>query len=120
MKVEEHTAYIKSRRLSKMIWDLSRNWNLQALSTLGNQLIRSADSISANLAEGWNRYSKKDKTNFYIIARGSIGETMDWINKAFERNLINQLQYSQLQDLLEELPKEINGLIKGTNQHLRK
>lgn len=88
MRVDEHTAYRKARKLSYMIWGASKDWDRYTLSTLGNQLIRAADSISANLAEDWNRYSKKDKINFYIIARSSLAETADWLDKAFERNLV--------------------------------
>lgn len=120
MRVQDHTAYIKARKLSTLIWELSREWDKNILSTLGNQLIRATDSISANLAEGWNRYSKKDKISFYIIARGSTAETSDWMDKALERKLIDSLQYRQIQTLLNDLPKEINGLIKGTNLNLKK
>lgn len=119
MKVEEHTAYKKARELANIVWSTSRRWDRNILSTIGNQLIRSSDSISANLAEGWNRYSKKDRINFYIIARGSVAETSDWIDKAMERKLISEDEWNNLSNLLEELPKQINGLIKGTRQYLK-
>ncbi len=120
MKVQQHTAYQKARTLADIVWKTSRNWDRYTLSTLGNQLIRSVDSISANLAEGWNRYSKKDKINFYVIARGSLAETTDWIEKAHSRNLIDLSDYEVAQKILEDLPREVNGLIKGTNQFLKK
>ncbi len=77
MQVNEHSAYIKARDLSRTIWNICSLWDKTALNTIGNQLIRAADSISANLAEGWSRYSKKDRINFYIITRGSTSETAD-------------------------------------------
>src|SRR3989344_417839 len=115
MKVSEHTAYKKARLLSKIVWNISRGWDKTTLSTLGNQLIRASDSISANLAEGWDRYSKKDKINFYVIARASVGEVNDWVEKAYERSLLTESEYKKSSLLLIDLPKEINGLIKGTN-----
>lgn len=120
MKVNEHSAYQNARELNRMVWNASKRWDRNILSTIGNQLIRASDSISANLAEGWNRYSKKDKINFYIIARSSAAETSDWLNKAFERNLINRDEWTKMEQLIEILPKEINGLIKGTKQYLKK
>jgi len=120
MNFTEHTAYKKARELSSIIWNSSREWDRSILTTLGNQLIRAVDSISANLAEGWNRYSKKDKINFFIIARGSVAETADWLEKAYERNLISLSEYNNAQEILISLPKEINGLIKGTNLNLKK
>lgn len=120
MKVDEHSAYQNARKLSSMVWTVSKRWDRNVLSMIGNQLIRAADSISANLAEGWNRYSKKDKINFYIIARASAAETSDWLNKALERNLIDHAEWTKMKQLIEILPKEINGLIKGTRQYLKK
>lgn len=120
MKVQEHSAYKKAREVANLIWRITRTWDKENLKLFGYQLIRSADSISANLSEGWLRYSKKDKINFYIIARGSVGETIDWIEKATTRNLINSKDYSHFKDVLDELPKDINGLIKGTQNNLKK
>ncbi len=110
----------KARVLAKITWSVSNNWDNLTLNTIGKQLIRAADSVSANLSEGWNRYSKKDKVSFFIIARASVTETKDWVEKASERELINDSDYKDLQEILSELPKEINGLIKGTNQNLKK
>lgn len=120
MNVQEHTAYKKARLLSKIVWKTSRTWDRNTFAILGNQLIRASDSISANLAEGWSRYSKKDKINFFIIARGSVAEVADWMEKAFERNLVSLLEYNSAQEILTSLPKEINGLIKGTKLNLKK
>lgn len=119
MTVQEHTSYKNARRVAEIVWKTSKNWDHETLKTIGNQVIRSADSISANLAEGWSRYTKRDKINFFIIARGSAGETLDWIEKAFNRRLINPIDYSETKQLLLDLPKEINGLIKGVNQNLK-
>lgn len=119
MRVNEHTAYKKARALSSLVWEVTRSWDRNTYMILGNQLIRSTDSISANLAEGWNKYKKRDKCNFFIIARGSTAETSDWIEKAKERSLISQNDFDKALQLLKDLPKEINGLIKGTNQNLK-
>ena len=120
MNVKEHTAYKKARELSTIVWQISRKWDRDILNTVGNQLIRATDSISANLAEGWSRYSKKDKINFFIIARGSVAEVADWMEKAYERNLVSLSGYNNAQKILTSLPKEINGLIKGTQMNLKK
>lgn len=120
MKVNEHTAYQNARKLYNIVWNITKRWDRNTLLILGNQLIRATDSISANLAEGWNRYSKKDKINFYIIARASLAETADWLDKASERKLMSEAERIEADSLLEMLPKEINGLIKGTQQYLKK
>jgi four helix bundle protein len=48
---------------------------------LSDQLYRSAGSISANIAEGYSRASKKDQARFYEYALGSARETRDWYYK---------------------------------------
>lgn len=119
MRVQDHTAYKKSRELATLVWNMVKKWDKSNILLFGNQLIRAADSVSANLSEGWNRYSKRDKVNFFIIARGSLAETSDWLEKAFERKLVDDFDYKNLCALLIELPKDINGLIKGTKENLK-
>ncbi|MBA4411197.1 MAG: four helix bundle protein [Bacteroidota bacterium] len=48
-----------------------------AQKTIGAQFIEAADSISANIAEGFGRYHKKDKIKFYYYSRGSTFESTD-------------------------------------------
>ena len=55
--------------------------------TLGIQLVRSADSIGANLAEAGGRRSAGDERRFILIARGSAFETEHWIARADARGL---------------------------------
>ncbi|MBD1397484.1 four helix bundle protein [Pontibacter sp. JH31] len=76
------------------------------------------DSISANLAEGFGRYGKKDKIKFYRYAQGSMYETFDWTEKAKVRKLISEDQYQYVLGELKKLPKAINSLVKYTNNHL--
>ncbi len=56
---------------------------------MGYQIIRSADSIAANIAEGYGRYSPADRKNFYRYARGSFEETKAWLRKAIQRKIIS-------------------------------
>ena len=82
-------------------------------------MIRSADSISSNISEGWNRYYKKDKILFFNYAKGSFYETLDWIEKAHKRDLIGSEDFNRINKIVENFPKEINGLIKGTKTNLK-
>jgi len=64
-----------SEKLSDMIWDAFDKWPQKAQRTIGYQVIRSSDSIAANLAEGYGRYTPADRKLFYRYARGSFEET---------------------------------------------
>ena len=120
MEHKDHNSYKIGLQLSNIIWKIVRDWDIFSRDTIGKQLVRSADSISSNIAEGWNRYYKKDKILFFNYAKSSFYETIDWINKSINRTLISKLEAEVINRLIKSFPKEINGLIKGINQNLKK
>ncbi|KKQ46471.1 MAG: hypothetical protein US63_C0001G0039 [Candidatus Moranbacteria bacterium GW2011_GWC2_37_8] len=87
--------------------------------TVGSQFVRAIDSISANIAEGFGRYNKKDKISFYRIARASSYESLDWLEKSKKRHIISAIEYEYIFKILKEMPREINSLIKYTNNNLK-
>jgi len=119
LKVTDIEAYNISFELSNQIWDIVIQWPYLAQKTIGAQFIDAADSISANIAEGFGRYHKKDKIKFYHYSRGSTLESNDWLEKSISRKLLNEEQYNNFKVELEKLPKAINSLIKYTNLHLK-
>jgi four helix bundle protein len=50
--------------------------------TIGKQLVKSTDSISAIISEGFGRYHFLENKNFCFYAHGSLFETKTWITKA--------------------------------------
>ncbi|RFM28555.1 four helix bundle protein [Deminuibacter soli] len=115
LQLNDIDAYKKAFHLSNYVWDVVVNWNGIAQHTVGVQFIRAADSISANIAEGFGRYFKKDKIKFYRYSSGSVKESLDWNEKAKVRNLIEQEQYQYIFTALQQLPEAINRLIKYTD-----
>lgn len=61
---------------------------------------------------------KKDKIKFYYNARASVFEAADWCKKAYQRNLLTEAEYKIVMEELRKLPKEINYLIKMTENNL--
>jgi four helix bundle protein len=118
LKLNDIEAYRISFSLSNRIWEIVLSWSHFAQNTVGQQYITATDSISANLAEGFGRYGKKDKIKFYRYAQGSMYETFDWTEKARMRKLITEDQYQYVLGELKKLPKAINSLVKYTNNHL--
>ncbi len=78
---------------------------------LVHQLRRSAQSIPANLAEGYGRYYYQDSVRFCYIARGSLEETYSHLTLAYELGYLSQEEYSHLKDEIGELRRMINGYI---------
>ena len=118
LKLDDINAYRIASELSDYIWSIVSKWDWFNKRTLGCQWVKATDSIAANIAEGFGRYHKKDKQKFYYNARGSAFESAHWTKKAFLRDLITQAENEEILKKLRELPKELNYLIKVTEEKL--
>src|SRR3972149_4266613 len=92
LKLNDIEAYKIAFHLSNHVWNIVINWSHLSQNTLGQQFVCAVDSISANIAEGFGRYGKKDKIKFYRISYASAMECLDWNEKSKVRKLINEEQ----------------------------
>jgi four helix bundle protein len=120
LRLNDIDAYKSAFHLSNFVWNMVIKWDLFARRTVGEQFITAADSISANIAEGFGRYFKKDKVKFYLYSAGSVKECFDWNEKSKIRNLMTNGEYEHVFKELQKLPEAINRLIKYTNTKLSK
>ncbi len=112
--MERLKVYQLSIEFSQKVWDLVVNWPYFPKETVGRQIVRSADSISANLQEGAGRYFYKERNQFNIYSRGSLFETRCWLDKAMARNLISKQDFENLIKDCDLLQFEINRMIRST------
>lgn len=119
LSINQIDAYVIAFKLSNQVWEIVIKWDKLAQWTIGKQFINAADSISANIAEGFGRFHKKEKIHFYRYSYGSMEEAKDWTRKAIKRNLLNQEEQKILLTAFEELPRLINQLIKYTDEKLK-
>ncbi|HCT70301.1 hypothetical protein SDC9_21879 [bioreactor metagenome] len=73
----EMPVWQKAHQLSIEIFKISSTLPRSEDYGLTSQIKRSSNSVSGNITEGFGRSTKKDKANFYIIARGSSYETQN-------------------------------------------
>lgn len=111
MKLEDMEIYNISMEISDEIWFSVVEWENLAKYSIGQQIVRSADSIAANIAEGYGRFHFKDRKNFMFYARGSHYETITWLTKAKNRNIISLEFYEGLITKLEKLGVKMNNYI---------
>ncbi len=111
-------CYKRAFLLSNYVWNIVIEWDYFAKKTVGTQFVTAIDSISANIAEGFGRYGKKDKIKFYYYSFGSAKEGLDWNEKSKIRKLLTKEQYEHVLKELQILPVEIHQLIKFTNEKL--
>ena len=119
LQLNDISAYKIAFNLSNYVWNIVVKWDRFARDTVGGQFVRAADSVSANIAEGFGRYFKKDKIKFYRYSQGSIKETFDWNEKSKVRKLLKPEEYEHILGELQKLPKEIAQLISYTNKKLK-
>jgi four helix bundle protein len=110
---ENLEVYRLSEKLADGIWGVVEKWEPLARDTVGKQLIRAADSIGANLAEGVGRGSFQDNRRFVRVARGSLNETKHWLRRAYRRNLLNQETIGLLKTILNELSPRLSSYLKS-------
>ncbi|MDO8335675.1 MAG: four helix bundle protein [Candidatus Saccharibacteria bacterium] len=80
---------------------------------LVDQITRSAISITSNIAEGFSRQSKKEKVQFYHIAKGSLTEIHNQILICFDTDLIDSIQFKTLELKIETAGRLLTGLIRS-------
>jgi four helix bundle protein len=113
-EVYELDVYRLAEELSDMVWYEFDNWNRKTQNTVGYQIIRSADSIAANIAEGYGRYSSLDRRKFYLYSRGSFEETKSWLRKLIRRKIITEENQNKYKGIIDELGPKLNAFIKTT------
>ncbi len=118
LKLNDIDAYKIAFHLSNYVWNVISKWDYFAKRTIGEQFVDAVDSISANIAEGFGRYFKKDKIKFYWYSAGSVKECFDWNEKSKMRKLPTEEEYAHIFGELQKLPEAINRLIKYTNLKL--
>lgn len=79
---------------------------------LASQILRSARSTTANIAEGYGRFHYLDNAKFCSNARGSCFETLDHFITANDEEMISDEMLSEGRELINEAGKILNGYIK--------
>ena len=110
---ENLRVYQLAESLADEVWKIVAKWEEFAKDTVGKQIVRSVDSIGANIAEGSGRYNYQDNRRFVRIARGSLNETRYWLRRAYTRNLLTKEQVNKLKPIVDELSPKLNAYLKS-------
>jgi four helix bundle protein len=113
---EKLRIYELAEKLSDQIWNVVIPWSSFAKDTVGKQLVRAADSIGANIAEGSGRGSSQDYRRFLRIARGSLCETLHWLRRAYVRKLLTAKQTKEIRLVIAELSPSLNAYLRSVSK----
>ena len=110
--INDLEIYREAMRIGETVWALVADWPFFTKDTVGRQIVRAADSIAANLSEGYGRYPFKESQKFCYYSRGSAQETQTWIEKSVRRNLIPD-------DTARDLYRDMDTFMKRLNAYIR-
>lgn len=113
MKLEDLKVYTLAMEIGNQCWNVVNEWSYFEKDTTGKQLVRAADSIAANISEGYGRFHFNQKRYFNFIVRGSLFETKTWLDKAYNRGQISIEGHKLLKTEMNELCLMLNSYIKN-------
>jgi four helix bundle protein len=118
MKTEDLIIYSIAMEQGEKIWTIVMGWDYFSKDTFGKQIVKTADSIAANISEGMNRFHFRETRQFLYISRGSLAETKTWLQKALFRNLIQQEQFDAMNQQFDSLGVKIYNFIRTINRNI--
>jgi four helix bundle protein len=112
---ESLRVYRLAEELGDKIWQIVVKRRGLARDTVGPQLVRSADGIGANVAEGSGRGTVTDNRRFVLMARGSLYETKHWLRRAYQRQILTSDEVTELKTLVDALTQVLKGYLRSLN-----
>jgi four helix bundle protein len=110
---EDLLVWQKGMEVVKQVYLISREGELCKDFSLRDQLRRAAISIPTNIAEGFERSSRKEYVNFLNFAKGSTGEVRSLLNVAFDLGYLEASQHAALRQAVMELSRFLANQIKS-------
>ena len=108
---EDLTVWQDARKFTNKIYNLTNKFPKEELYGLTSQIRRASVSIMSNIAEGFDRRSDKELSNFLSIARGSSSEVQNDLYIALDLNYISQVEFNKFYQKAKKIAQQINGLM---------
>jgi four helix bundle protein len=111
MEYNKLEVWVEARKLTNLIYDLSKVFPKEEVYGLTNQMRRCAVSIPSNIAEGCGRQTAKDTINFLHISRGSLYELETQCYVALDQKYIDENNFDIVFNQMQSCKKLLNGFI---------
>lgn len=95
----------------QVVGDVETFPNKRAARVIEDQVLRSAGSISANIAEGYGRRKGREYEHYLYISRGSTNETIDWYEKLRRLGYIKVATFEEREAICLELRAMLSKMI---------
>ena len=109
-RFEELVAWQQARELTRQVYSITRSGPFSKDFGLSGKIQRSATSVVANIAEGFDRGGRAEFHQFLSVAKGSCAEVRSHLYVAFDAGYISQSGFDALLGLAEEVTRIVAGL----------
>lgn len=110
---EDLRVWKEAHNLTLVVYRVTRVFPKEEKFGLIAQVRRSASSVSANIAEGLYRNTRKEFLCFLYNARGSVGETISHLVLARDLDYLKKEEYTEIRERYERLARSLNALINS-------
>jgi four helix bundle protein len=114
MDLRELKIYNIAVEIADLCWPVYSEMDWQEKKVMGDQWIRSVDSVAANIAEANGRFHYLDRCRFYYNSRGSLSEAIHWTTTLFKREKIDKKIADILLGKMNDLGIKLNNAISAT------
>jgi four helix bundle protein len=111
-KFEDIEAWQLGRELKQMIYNCSRGGEFSRDFALKDQIRRAAISITANIAEGFEREGNREFIQFLSTSKGSCGELEDHLYTALDESYVTQREFAVLYEKAKDVARKTGAFMK--------
>ncbi len=110
--LENLKIYVLAERIEIFLHKLTKKYPSDEKYRMVDQIRRASNAVSSNIAEGYGRFSYKEKIRYMHIARGEAYELKQLMIRSYKKDFIKKESSEFLDQKITELIKGINGYIK--------
>ena len=115
-RFEDLEVWQTARELAKGVYRAARTQKLAREPVLRNQMLRAVVSISSNIAERYERGTRKQHIEFCYFAKGSAGELRSQVILAHDSELLKEQAFAWLLDRCDKCSRQLANYL----QHLQR
>ncbi|MEX2044805.1 MAG: four helix bundle protein [Opitutus sp.] len=110
-RFEDLECWKRGRKLKQLLYRYTRMRNFSWDHALVNQVRRAAQSVTANISEGFEREGNREFIQFLSQSKGSVGELKDHLYTALDEHYITQTEFDAAYRLAEDATNLLGGLM---------
>jgi four helix bundle protein len=112
---EELHVYQMAREMTNRVYAMTRTGGFSKDFGLRDQIRRAAVSVMSNIAEGFERGTRKEFAQFLYIAKGSCAEVRAQLSVALDQDYCSREDY----DAMTDNCRRLCGMLANFIKHLR-